>query len=284
MEIPFTKMHGLGNNYIYFNLIEFDIAETLLPDLAMEVSNVHTGIGSDGMILIQPSDTADLGMRIFNKDGSEGMNCGNGLRCAAKYAYEQGIITSKFFRIEAKARIVEVSLTVIEGVVEEITINMGAPLLNRFEVPMLGKDNNHVISEPFWVGEECLELTAISMGNPHAVFIVDAIDEAPLRELGPIIEKDPCFPDRVNVEFIEIVSETEINFRVWERGSGVTQACGTGACAAVVVAVLNDYAKRNEAIVVHLQGGDLVIKWDHDGVVWMTGSAHTIASGTYYTN
>jgi len=284
MEIPFTKMHGLGNNYIYFNLFEFDIAETLLPDLAMEVSNVHTGVGSDGMILIHPSDTADLGMRIFNKDGSEGMNCGNGLRCTAKYAYEQGIIDSEYFRIETKARIVEVSLTVVEEIVQEITINMGAPVLNRFEVPMLGEDNNHVISEAFWVGEECLELTAISMGNPHAVFIVDAIDEAPLFELGPIIEKDSRFPDRVNVEFIEIVSATEINFRVWERGSGVTKACGTGACAAVVAAVLNDYAKRNEAIIVHLQGGDLVIKWDHDGVVWMTGSAHMIVTGTYYTN
>ncbi|HLR52652.1 MAG TPA: diaminopimelate epimerase [Candidatus Avamphibacillus sp.] len=284
MEIPFTKMHGLGNNYIYFNLIEFDIAETLLPELAMEVSNVHTGIGSDGMILIQPSDTADLGMRIFNKDGSEGMNCGNGLRCTAKYAYEQGIIDSEYFRIETKARIVEVSLTVVEEIVQEITISMGDPLLNRYEVPMLGEDNNHVISEPFWLGEDCLKLTALSMGNPHAVFIVDDIKEAPLYELGPIIEKDSRFPDRVNVEFIEIVSATEINFRVWERGSGVTEACGTGACAAVVAAVLNDYAKRNEAIVVHLQGGDLVIKWDHDGVVWMTGSAHMIATGTFYTN
>jgi len=250
----------------------------------MEVSNVHTGIGSDGMILIQPSDTADLGMRIFNKDGSEGMNCGNGLRCTAKYAYEQGIIDSECFRIETKARIVEVSLTVVEGIVQEVTINMGAPLLNRFVVPMLGEDNNHVISEPFGLGEECLKLTALSMGNPHAVFIIEDIKEAPLYELGPIIEKDFRFPDRVNVEFIEIVSATEINFRVWERGSGVTEACGTGACAAVVAAVLNGHAKRNEDVVVHLQGGNLVIKWDHDGVVWMTGSAHKIATGTYYTN
>src|SRR5699024_4214582 len=185
----------LGNNYIYFNLFEFDIPEILLTDLAMEVSNVHTGIGSDGMILIHPSNTSDLGMRIFNKDGSEGMNCGNGLRCTAKYAYEQGIVDSECFRIETKARIVEVSLTVVVGIVQEVTIDMGAPLLNRFAVPMLGEDNNHVISEPFWLGEDCLKLTALSMGNPHAVFIVDDIKEAPLYELGPIIEKDSRFPD-----------------------------------------------------------------------------------------
>lgn len=282
MEIPYTKMHGLGNNYVYINLFEFYIPEKLLPDLARAVSNVYTGIGSDGMILIQPSDKADLGMRIFNKDGSEGMNCGNGLRCTAKFAYEQGIIKSKCMRIEAKARVVEVSLKVLEGSVEEITINMGAPLLNRFAVPMLGDHNDRVISEPFWVGETCLKLTALSMGNPHAVFFVDAIDEAPLYELGPIIEKDTRFPDRVNVEFIEIKSRNEIIFRVWERGSGVTEACGTGACAAVVAAILNGYVNKNETIIVRLQGGNLVIKWDHHDIVWMTGSAHMIATGTYF--
>lgn len=176
----------------------------------------------------------------------------------------------------------EVSLIVENDLVREVTINMGEPFLNRSAIPMLGEDDGQVVGEAFLIGNEYLEATAISMGNPHIVFMVDDIDQAPLYELGPQIEKDPRFPDRVNVEFIEILSENEMNFRVWERGSGVTEACGTGACAAVVTAILNGYARRNEDIVVHLQGGDLMIKWDDNDIVWMTGSAKIIASGTYF--
>ncbi|WP_327608567.1 diaminopimelate epimerase [Virgibacillus tibetensis] len=277
-------MHGLGNNYIYIDLFKFNLEEEMLPDIAIEVSNVNTGIGSDGLILIHPSNKADLGMRIFNKDGSEGQSCGNGLRCTAKYAYENGIIDKEIFRIETKANIVEASVVQEQGVVNEIKVDMGKPALRRADVPMMGGDDAQVVDEPFQVGDELLQVTAVSMGNPHAVFFVDDITKAPLYELGPAIEKDRRFPHGVNVEFIEKVTENELNFRVWERGSGITQACGTGACAAVVASVLNNYVKRNEEVVVHLQGGDLIIKWDENGHVWMTGGAEVIASGMYKFN
>lgn len=282
MEIPFTKMHGLGNNYIYIDLFKHTIAEEHLSGLAQGVSDVYTGIGSDGMILIQPSNAADVGMRIFNKDGSEGQSCGNGLRCVAKYAYENGIIQRENFQIETRANTVDAEVSVKDGMVQEVTINMGDPILRRATIPMMGEDAPQVVAEPFTVGDEKLDVTAVSMGNPHAVFFVDSIVTAPLYELGPIIEKDQRFPDGVNVEFIEVISSRELNFQVWERGSGVTQACGTGACASVVAAVLNGRVQRNEDIIVHLAGGDLVIKWDDNGSVWMTGGANVIATGTYF--
>nr|WP_010647330.1 diaminopimelate epimerase [Oceanobacillus massiliensis] len=281
MEIPFIKMHGLGNNYIYIDLFQHQLDENLLSNIAEKVSNVNTGIGSDGMILIHPSEHADLGMRIFNKDGSEGKSCGNGLRCTAKYAYEHGIISKEKFTIETKANIVESEVLLADGQVQEITINMGAPLLRRMDIPMMGNDDSQVVSEPFIVNGKKLEVTAVSMGNPHAVFFVDNIHDAPLHELGPVIEKDMRFPEGVNVEFIEVVSANEINFAVWERGSGITQACGTGACASVVAAILNQQVNRDEDVIVHLAGGDLTIKWDEKGDVWMTGGADVIAEGVY---
>lgn len=274
-------MHGLGNNYIYVNTIEFPLEENSLPKLAEAVSNVHTGIGSDGLILITLSESADVGMRIFNKDGSEGKTCGNGLRCVAKYVYEHNIVNKKQFFIETKAGIVEAFVDVNENKVESITIDMGKPILQRSLIPMAGTDAREVVSEPFVINNETLSITAVSMGNPHAVFFVENIEEAPLYELGPIISKDDRFPDEVNVEFIEVVNEREIHFRVWERGSGVTQACGTGACAAVVAAILNGKATKNEEVCVHLSGGDLYIKWAEDGHVWMRGPADYIATGSY---
>ena len=282
MEIPFIKMHGLGNNYIYIDLFQFNIEENLFSDLAQKLANVNTGIGSDGMILIHPSEKADVGMRIFNKDGSEGKSCGNGLRCTAKNAYEHGIVSNEKFTIETRAHIVKAEVTENDAEqVELITINMGQPQLKRVNIPMMGSDDPKVVAEPFDVNGEKLEVTAVSMGNPHAVFFVDAIDAAPLYELGPVIERDSRFPEGVNVEFVEVVSPHELNFRVWERGSGVTQACGTGACAAVVASTLNHYCNQNETITVHLAGGDLSIKWDEAGNVWMTGDAQVIATGVF---
>lgn len=274
-------MHGLGNNYIYIDLFQFELEEALLSDIARKVSDVNTGIGSDGMILIHPTENADLGMRIFNKDGSEGQSCGNGLRCTAKYAYEHGIVDKKAFTIETRANIVESEVIANGEAVTEVTINMGPPRLRRSEIPMLGEDADEVISEEFLIEGKKLAVTPVWMGNPNAVFIVDKIEDAPLYELGGLIEKDPRFPERANVEFIEIISENEINFRVWERGSGVTQACGTGACASVVAAIQNRHVKRDEDITVHLAGGDLTIKWDASGDVWMTGGADVIASGNF---
>ncbi|PWU68138.1 diaminopimelate epimerase [Gracilibacillus dipsosauri] len=282
MEIPFTKMHGLGNSYIYLNLYQFSIKEEELPDLAKVIADKNIGIGSDGLILIHPSNKADVGMRIFNKDGSEGKNCGNGLRCVAKYAYENRLVESKNFAIETKAGNVQAEVHGDRESIKEITVDMGQPILQRSKIPMIGKDKEKVVAEAFSIDHTRLEVTAVSMGNPHAVFFVDKIEEAPLTTLGPIIEQDQRFPEGINVEFVERVNEKELHFRVWERGSGITQACGTGACAAVVAAVLNNQLEKEKEITVHLAGGDLFITWAMDGRVWMRGEAKTTVEGVFY--
>lgn len=282
MEIPFTKMHGLGNSYIYLDLFNKSYDESLFSPLAMAISNINTGVGSDGLILIQRSDVADVGMRIFNKDGSEGQSCGNGLRCVAKYVYENKICLNRVFQIETKAGIVTAEVFGQEKDVHLISVNMGQPLLYRNQVPMLGEGNLKVINEPFQVNNHLLYVTALFLGNPHAVFFVDCIELAPVNELGSLISEDSRFPVRVNVEFVEVVSETDLNFRVWERGSGITKACGSGACAAVVASVLNGFVKKDQDILVHLDGGDLTIKWANEGDVWMTGPAETTGKGVFY--
>jgi diaminopimelate epimerase len=281
-QFSFTKMHGLGNSYIYVNMFEETIPESLLSPLAVKVSNVNTGIGADGMILICPSEVAPVKMRIFNSDGSEGKNCGNGLRCVAKYAYEHGMVKERSFFIETLSGLVKAEVAVENGTVTNVTIDMGKPRLKRSEIPMIGPEAERVVAEPFEVDGQLYEITAVSMGNPHVIFYVDDINKAPVTTLGPIVEKDERFPEGVNVEFIEVVNDQELHFRVWERGSGVTQACGTGACAAVVASVLNGKTARNKETVVHLAGGDLIITWTDEGNVRMTGPAETICTGVYY--
>jgi diaminopimelate epimerase len=281
-QFSFTKMHGLGNSYIYVNMFEETIPESLLSPLAVKVSNVNTGIGADGMILICPSEVAPVKMRIFNSDGSEGKNCGNGLRCVAKYAYEHGMVKERSFFIETLSGLVKAEVAVENGTVTNVTIDMGKPRLKRSEIPMIGPEAERVVAEPFEVDGQLYEITAVSMGNPHVIFYVDDINKAPVTTLGPIVEKDERFPEGVNVEFIEVVNDQELHFRVWERGSGVTQACGTGACAAVVASVLNGKTARNKETVVHLAGGDLTITWTDEGNVRMTGPAETICTGVYY--
>lgn len=283
-QIPFTKMHGLGNNYIYIDVFQTKLEEELLPELAIKVSSVYTGIGSDGMILICPSEKAPVMMRIFNNDGSEGKNCGNGLRCVAKYAYENGIVKDTTFLIETLSGLVEAKVHVENDNVASVTINMGKPYLQREQIPMLGDQALQVVDETFQVGEENYQITAVSMGNPHCIMYVEDINEAPVTTLGPKIEKDERFPESVNVEFVEVVSKNELHFRVWERGSGVTQACGTGACAAVVASVLNGKTTRGAETIVHLAGGDLHITWTEEGDVYMTGPAEVICSGVYHLN
>jgi diaminopimelate epimerase len=281
-SFSFTKMHGLGNSYIYVNMFEETIPESLLSELAIKVSNVHTGIGADGMILICPSKVAPVKMRIFNSDGSEGKNCGNGLRCVAKYAYEHQLVQERSFFIETLSGLVKAEVFVENGIVTKVTVDMGKPRLKRSEVPMIGEEAEQVVAEKIEVAGEVHEITAVSMGNPHAIFYVDDIDNAPVTTLGPIVEKDQRFPEGVNVEFVEVVNDHELHFRVWERGSGVTQACGTGACAAVVASVLNGKTARNKETIVHLAGGDLYITWTDQGNVLMTGPAETICTGVYY--
>ncbi|MDL0427121.1 diaminopimelate epimerase [Bacillus amyloliquefaciens] len=278
----FTKMHGLGNSYIYVNQFEEQLPEERLVEIAVKVSSIHTGIGSDGMILICPSEKAPVKMRIFNNDGSEGKNCGNGLRCVAKYAYEHKLTEETSFFIETLSGLVKADITEDNGIVREVAVDMGEPRLTKKELPMLGNEDERTIDETFVFGETELSGTAVSMGNPHIVFPVADINQAPLTTLGPVIEKDPRFPEGVNVEFVETVSADELHFRVWERGSGITQACGTGACAAAVASVLNGVSERNRDITVHLAGGDLVINWQDNGHVLMTGPAETVCSGVFY--
>jgi len=281
-QFSFTKMHGLGNNYIYVNLFEEQLEEAMLPELARRVSDINTGIGSDGMILVCPSENAPVKMRIFNRDGSEAKSCGNGLRCVAKYAYEHNLVEDTVFAIDTLSGLVHAEVTVQDGRVTLVTIDMGQPRLTRSEIPMLGEGEAPFILEEFLYENRRYELTAVSMGNPHGVIFVDDIEDAPLTTLGPVLEKHEMFPDSVNVEFVEVLNDKEMNFRVWERGSGVTQACGTGACAAVVAAVLNGKMKKGMETVVHLAGGDLFITWTEDGTVLMKGPAETICNGIYY--
>ncbi|WP_247747535.1 diaminopimelate epimerase [Alkalihalobacillus sp. BA299] len=277
-------MHGLGNSYIYVDLFQEKLNEEELPQLAIEVADKNKGIGSDGMILVCPSDVAPVKMRVFNNDGSEAKNCGNGLRCVAKFAYEKGYVDKQTFQIETLGGLVEATVHVSGERVEEVTVNMGQPRLQRKDLPMTGHPDEQVIAETIERNGYSLEMTAVSMGNPHAVFFVERIDEAPVETLGPVLEKDEIFPEWVNVEFVEAVNANELHFRVWERGSGITQACGTGACAAVVAAVLNEKVAKGEEVTVHLLGGDLKITWSHDGDVLMTGAAETICTGDYIRN
>lgn len=282
-SFQFTKMHGLGNNYIYVNQMKEQLPEEQLSEIAIRVSSVYTGIGSDGMILICPSDVAPVKMRIFNNDGSEGKNCGNGLRCVAKYVYEHQIVTdTTTFQIETLSGLVEATVHVQDGHVQLVTVDMGKPRFEKEAMPMLGEPASTTINEPLDFGTTTLNGTAVSMGNPHIVFYLEDIEQAPLDSLGPIIEKHDMFPEGVNVEFVERVSETELHFRVWERGSGITQACGTGACAAAVSTIVNGHAKKETDMTVHLAGGDLIIRWKDNDHVLMTGPAETICDGTFY--
>lgn len=277
----YTKMHGLGNNYIYVNMFEEKLKEEDLPSIAISVSNIHTGIGSDGMILICPSDIAEVKMRVFNNDGSEAKNCGNGLRCVAKYAFEHGLVKDTNFTIETISKIVKANVHLENDAVSLVTVNMGEPVFQRSLIPIIGEEQEFA-RDQINFEDELHSFIGVSMGNPHAVFEVKDIKNAPLTTLGPYVEKHELFPEGVNVEFIECLPHNEINFVVWERGSGVTQACGTGACAAAVAMIQEGKYNRDEPITVHLQGGDLQITWSSDGDVWMKGPAVTITEGIYY--
>ncbi|MDM5299354.1 diaminopimelate epimerase [Bacillus pumilus] len=281
-SFQFTKMHGLGNNYIYVNQMKEQLPEERLSEIAIRVSSIYTGIGSDGMILICPSNVAPVKMRIFNNDGSEGKNCGNGLRCVAKYVYEHKIVTDTTFQIETLSGLVEATVHVQEDLVRSVTVDMGKPRFEKEAMPMLGDPGSTTINEKLEFGITALHGTAVSMGNPHIVFYLEDIEKAPLDSLGPVIEKHETFPEGVNVEFVQIVSETELHFRVWERGSGITQACGTGACAAAVSTIVNGHAKKETDMTVHLAGGDLIIRWKDNDHVLMTGPAETICDGRFY--
>jgi len=275
--VRFTKMHGLGNDYLLVDALEKAPAEARLAALARSLSDRHFGIGSDGLILVLPSRVADFRMRVFNADGSEAEMCGNGIRLFAKYVYERKHTLARELEVETLAGIIRPVLRVRAGEVVGVRVNMGEPRLRRSEIPMKGPDRAQVVGEKLRVKGERLDITAVSMGNPHCVIFVKDADRAPVTEMGPAIEHHDLFPRRTNVEFAQVVNESEIRMRVWERGSGETLACGTGASATLVAAVLNNLAQRRA--VVHLRGGDLKVNWAEDNHVFIEGPAVEVCTG-----
>lgn len=264
--MKFTKMQGIGNDYVYINCFEEEVEAP--AELARKVSNRHFGIGSDGLILICPSDQADCRMRMFNADGSESEMCGNGIRCVGKYAFDHGIVDKTEFDVETKAGVKHLKLTVESGKARLVTVDMGIPQITS-QVP-----------EPITVSGKAYEFTGVSMGNPHAVYFCSDIDSLDLESIGPAFETHERFPERTNTEFIQVVNQDYIRMRVWERGSGETQACGTGAAASAVAAILS--GRTGETVEVELLGGNLTINWDREGGhVFMTGPAAEVFEGRF---
>ncbi|MGQ9730496.1 MAG: diaminopimelate epimerase [Candidatus Zipacnadales bacterium] len=274
----FTKMHGLGNDYIYVDGHRERLEGFDLPHLARLLSDRNFGIGGDGLILIMPSEQADFRMRMLNADGSESEMCGNGIRCLAKYVYDHGLTTKTEFTVETGAGLIRPTLTIENGQVASVTVDMGCPRLMRKEIPMLGSPAKEpVINEPLTVRGVEHHVTCVSMGNPHCVLFTDDVEAAPVTTLGPLIEQHEAFPARTNVEFVKIIGPELIQMRVWERGSGETLACGTGASAAVVAANLNKLANRS--CTVKLLGGNLHIDWRENDHIFLTGPAVEVFSG-----
>ena len=274
--VKFTKMHGCGNDYIYVNCFTEKIEEPSV--IAKKVSDRHFGIGSDGLILICPSETADFKMRMFNADGSEGKMCGNGIRCVAKYVYDNGMTDKEVITVETLSGIKTLQLAVSQGRVQAVTVDMGSPVLTPSQIPVKC-EGDRIINQPVSVGGKEYYITCVSMGNPHAVvFTEEEVTALNLEKTGPLFENHEIFPDRVNTEFIHVIDEKTIDMRVWERGSGETLACGTGTCASVVACILNGYTDNK--VEVELLGGKLFIEYDaEENKVYMTGPAEFICTG-----
>jgi len=276
--IGFTKMHGLGNDYLVIDAMQKSPPEAKLSALAKALSDRHFGIGSDGLILVLPSRAADFKMRIFNSDGSEAEMCGNGIRLFAKFVYERGYTRERDLQVETLAGIIRPHLRVRDGRVQSVRVDMGAPRFTRSEIPMKGPDQPRVVDERLRVAGQRYSITALSMGNPHCVLFVDDVDRAKVEEIGPAIEHHDLFPRRTNVEFVQVLGEGEIKMRVWERGAGETLACGTGASAALVAAVLTNRSPRRATM--HLRGGDLKVYWSaDDDHVFIDGPAAEVCTG-----
>jgi len=276
--IGFTKMHGLGNDYLMIDAMGGAPPEAKLSTLARAMCDRHFGIGADGIILVLPSRAADFTMRIFNADGSEAEMCGNGIRLFAKFVYEREYTRERELSVDTLAGIIRPRLRVQGASVTRVRVDMGEPRLRRSQIPMKGKDQPQVVKERLRVSGTRYEMTAVSMGNPHCVIFVNDVDRVKLEEIGPAIERHNLFPRRTNVEFAQIVGEGEIKMRVWERGAGETLACGTGASAAVVAAVLNELTSRR--VTVRLRGGNLKVNWNpEDNHVFTEGPAAEVCTG-----
>lgn len=272
--IRFTKMHGAGNDYIYIDGSKYNIENP--GSLAKEISDRHFGIGSDGLVLILPSEICDFKMRMFNSDGSEAEMCGNASRCVGKYVYDKRLTDKNEITLETNAGIKRLSLFVSDGYVSSVKVDMGEPVLHGRLIPVFS-DAEKVVSVPLDVNGKEINVTCVSMGNPHAVVFCDNITDEDVLVTGKMIETHQFFPKRTNVEFCRIDDRNNITMRVWERGAGETLACGTGACASLVAAVLNGLTEREATV--HLLGGDLKIKWDEDNHIYMTGPAVTVFEG-----
>ncbi|HHV62073.1 MAG TPA: diaminopimelate epimerase [Firmicutes bacterium] len=291
MELAFTKMHGLGNDFIVICTLEardqgiLRNLETMttesLEAFSREVCDRHFGVGADGLVLILPSARADFRMRIFNSDGSEARMCGNAIRCVAKYVYERGLFTKPSLKVETLGGIVEPTVVIAgEARVDGVTVDMGQPVFTAKDVPCeVGREEAIMLKKTFGQGDRLVEfpITCVSMGNPHCVIFVDDVDKIDLEAIGPLIENDPIFPQRVNVEFAHVESPDSIRMRVWERGAGITLACGTGACATLAAAARVGLAGRHAKL--RLPGGVLDIRWAQDNHIYMTGPAEEVFSG-----
>ena len=278
MKLPFTKMHGCGNDYIYFNCFQHPIDDP--EQLSIRLSDHHFGIGGDGIILICPSDVADAKMRMFNADGSEGKMCGNGIRCVGKYLYDNHMVDGKTeITVETLSGIKTLTLFPENGKVKAARVDMGKAILDPKRIPVY-LDGDRIVDAPLVVNEKVYHITCVSMGNPHCVtFVKEDVDTLDLERIGPKFEHNPLFPERVNTEFVNVLPDGTLKMRVWERGSGETWACGTGACAVGVTAVLSGLFQKGEDILVHLRGGDLFIRYTDD-TVFLTGPAVTVFEGT----
>ncbi len=276
--MKFTKMHGAGNDYVYVDGFDETVADPAA--LARKVSDRHFGVGGDGLILILPSQKADVRMRIFNPDGSEAEMCGNGLRCVAKYAYDHGRVNSLAITVETGAGLLPVQMFInAAGRVDRVRVNMGRPRLTRAEIPMTGPVGERVIDFELAVLDRTFRINCVSMGNPHCVIFVEDLATFPVATYGPAIEHHALFPRRTNVEFVEVISSQEVRQRTWERGAGETLACGTGASAVTVAGFLT--GRTGSHLLNHLTGGDLELAWDGHGELFMTGPAAEVFTGDY---
>ena len=275
--MEFTKMQGLGNDYVYVNCFKEKVENP--SEMAVKVSDRHFGIGSDGLILIKPSDVADFEMEMYNADGSRGEMCGNGIRCVEKYVYDYGLTDKTSISVETLGGIKYLDLTVEHGKVTLVKVDMGTPILKPELIPIVAKGET-VIDEPIMVGGKEYHMTGVSMGNPHDVVFMDDIKNLEIEKIGPLFENHERFPNRINTEFVNVIDRHTAQMRVWERGSGETLACGTGACAVAVACILNGLTENT--VTVKLLGGDLKIEWDREkDTVYMTGPAAVSFDGVW---
>jgi len=277
MNFHFSKWHGIGNDFVIVDGTKEQIDD--YNQAAIEVCDRHFGVGADGLVMILPSEIADFKMRIFNSDGSEAEMCGNATRCIARYLYEQKLTTKTKISIETKAGLIKPELIFKNGKFETVKVDMGEPILTAEDIPVAGFGKEQVVHKELTVLDKTYQITCVSMGNPHCVIFVEDINAVELEKIGPMIETQPMFPKKINVEFVEVKSKEHLRMRVWERGAGITLACGTGSCATIVAAILNKKTGRSAKI--QLDGGDLFVEWGEDNHVYLSGPAEEVFRAEY---